>query len=176
MSTAIRPWAEFSKEEIIAIAKELRLESKGSSHDLVHLIDADLRSQGVPPEEECTELLDDYLFSCGYIQEDGSVSEEWPVIQTVERNEEPTTVVEGHAVIIREKEIQIGEKVFPKFHCFSLADSKDPACRKCKVMEVCLQERVKARPPCFGNYLATDEQCKVCIEALPCSQRRQENE
>lgn len=58
--------------------------------------------------------------------------------------------------------------------CFSLAELRDPSCRKCKVLQMCLQSRVSKRPSCFGVlWDATDPQCLACIEYGPCRQTLQ---
>lgn len=177
MSTTVRPWAEFSKEELLELSKELVLDvdSHFTSYELAHEIDSDLQVNGVPPEEECSELLDTFLFTYGYITEDGAVVDEWPELTVFDKPKEPADEEES-AYIIKNDVIVIGEETFPKYGCFSMAEQRDPACRKCKIQEVCMAERIRVRPPCFGDYLATNEECKVCIEALPCSQLQGEHD
>lgn len=53
--------------------------------------------------------------------------------------------------------------------CYTFADDRDPACRKCKLFAECKVEREKNRPPCFGKLYDPDHpECQICIENQFC--------
>ena len=70
-------YKEFNKSEILEIAKELELNTKvsQSAKIITNMILADLADEGVP--EECSELMDEFLYVAGYIDDDGDTSAEW---------------------------------------------------------------------------------------------------
>lgn len=186
MSTEVRPWAMFNKEEMVALAAELGLEGSGSAYAIAHAIHDDLGKNGVPPEDECSELLDDYLFSCEYIDDDGMIRDPFPnlpIIEQAEEEEDDEDKFNEYEPVAEEAEedeadwyevlsdvVVVRGTEYPKYECWSMAEDRDSACRRCKVFQACSAERVKVRPPCFGRYMKGDEQCEVCLEALPCSQ------
>ena len=133
----------FTKTEIIAIAEELGLpldDGRPTALQILQMIDDDLRQHGVPPEEDCSELLDDFLFQAGWIDEDGN----------------PIAKVEVQPDV-----------VLPE--CFSWADERDPSCKRCKVFEACLVKRIAKRPGCYGKlFMASNEDCMACLEASTC--------
>jgi D-alanyl-D-alanine carboxypeptidase len=151
-------YKEFNKSEIIEIAKELELETKvtQSAKVMTNMILDDLNDEGVP--EECSELMNEFLYVAGYIDDDGDLLEE----EEDEQIEDVSTQVD---------EVKEAEEVDQKPDCFTFADERDPACKKCKLVRECVLARVDNRPLCFGQFFDdTAEECKVCIEAPLCSQ------
>ena len=147
-------YKEFNKSEIIDVAKELELSTKvtQSAKVITNMILDDLNDEGVP--EECSELMDEFLYVAGYIDDDGNLKEE-----DDEQIEDVSTQVGEAEVIIQEPD------------CYTFADERDPACKKCKLVRECVLARVDNRPVCFGQFFDdTSEECKVCIEAPLCSQ------
>ncbi len=149
-------YKEFNKSEILEIAKELELKAKvtQSAKVMTNMILENLNAEGVP--EKCSELLDEFLYVAEYIDDDGNLLEEE---EEDEQIEDDSTQVEEAEVIIQEPD------------CFTFADERDPACKRCKLVRECVVARIDNRPACFGQYFDdTSEECKVCIEAPLCSQ------
>jgi len=149
-------YKEFNKSEIIEIANELDLKTKvtQSAKIMTNMILGDLNDEGVP--EECSELMDEFLYVAEYIDDEGNLLEE----EEDEQIEDVSTQVE------EAKEV---DQTPPD--CFTFADERDPACKKCKLVRECVLARVDNRPLCFGQFFDdTAEECKVCIEAPLCSQ------
>ncbi len=147
-------YKEFNKSEIIKVANELDVKAKvtQSAKIITNTILDNLNDEGVP--EECSELMDEFLYVAGYIDDDGNLKEE-----DDEQIEDVSTQV---------NEV---EEVDQKPDCFTFADERDPACKKCKLVRECVVARIDNRPACFGQFFDdTAEECKVCIEALLCSQ------
>lgn len=171
---------QFSKAELIEIANELGIDADGvRALELVELIRDDIRENDLPAEEDTSDLMEDFLYVAGYIDEDGDI-----IVGEPEGGKLGAQVVkfegftEDHVVTITDTGdgvtvladgfIIAGEEV-SKPPCFSFADERDPACRRCKVLEYCKAERIKSRPKCFGLlYKATDEHCIKCLEAINC--------
>ena len=148
-------YKEFNKSEIIKIAKELDLAVKvsQSAKVITNAILADINKEGVP-DIDSSELMDEFLYVAGYIDDDGNLKEE-----DDEQIEDVSTQV---------NEV---EEVDQKPDCFTFADERDPACKKCKLVRECVVARIDNRPACFGQFFDdAAEECKVCIEALLCSQ------
>ena len=148
-------YKEFNKSEIIKIAKELDLAVKvsQSAKVITNAILADINKEGVP-DIDSSELMDEFLYVAGYIDDDGNLKEE-----DDEQIEDVSTQV---------NEV---EEVDQKPDCFTFADERDPACKKCKLVRECVVARIDNRPACFGQFFDdTAEECKVCIEAPLCSQ------
>lgn len=141
-------YTQFKKGELLEIAKELDLNLAVSvrSKEIVEAVFADFKENGLPEPDSVSDMLFEFLVSAEFIDENGNVlSDE-----------------QGEEGAIDDADLPV---------CFSFADERDPSCKECRVLVLCGKERIKNRPPCYGKlYLATDEQCKACIEALPCSQ------
>lgn len=141
---------EYSIDELLQIASELGLKKpttkKGLSVRLVGgTILGDLQDNGVPDPDDraaCSDLMYDFLVNTGFVEE--------------EEDEQSEEIV---------------EEPIKKPECFSLADDRDPSCRKCKVLEMCKVKRIQSRPKCFGVLWDPNEvECKVCIEFNFCKQ------
>jgi len=160
---------DFSKEELLAIAEELEIKlPKGMgtmARGIIQSVYANLDKEGVPDatfggslatdEDEVSELLFDFLLAAEYVDEDGNILED---DETEEKG--------GDAEEIEELPDDLPE-------CFGYAEIKDPACRKCKIYNLCAIERIGTRPECFGVlFKLQDEECLSCIEANECQQAR----
>lgn len=173
----IQPWKVFTKPEIAQICQELQIPSEQEVHFLCQDIHDNLQEHGVPVPEECSELLDTYLLSCGYITQEGHVRDmsEISIRKLVPMDESYETVLgedDGYTQDVKVQEtdttIIVNEVTFPKPPCYTFADDYDPACRKCSVYAHCAVARIQSRPSCFGNYEATDPECESCLEKLNC--------
>jgi len=142
-------YTQFQKRELISIAEELNIEISVNTRasEIVDVIYSDINANGVSDtDDELSDLLSEFLVAAEYIDENGNV--------LVEQKEED--------------EDEVPDDKLPK--CFTLADERDPSCKRCRVLDRCMKARIDARPTCYGKlYSVTDEQCKVCLEALPCS-------
>ena len=149
-------YRQFNKQELITVAKELDIETQGKqSSTLVKLSLADLEGTGVPELDDCTDLMMEFLLAAGYINEDGEFLEEGEEVEPESSDETD--------------EDEIDEADYPE--CFSLADERDPACNRCRLLEICKEARINNRPECFGQmYDANVDECKVCIEAPFCKE------
>jgi len=150
-------YKEFNKSEIIEVAKELELSTKvtQSAKVITNMVLDDLNDEGVP--EECSELMDEFLYVAGYIDDDGNLLEE---------EEEDEQIEDVSTQVDEAKEV---DQTPPG--CYTFADERDPACKKCKLVRECVLARIDNRPLCFGQFFDdTAEECKVCIEAPLCSQ------
>ena len=138
---------DFSKEELLGISKELELGLRINTmaRDIIQSVLDDLDENGVPEDEDCSDLLYDFLVATGYVEDD-------------EEDMEGEYAKGGNEGEIDEPE------------CFGWADKRDPACKKCSWLASCVKERVETRPECFGLLFdTTDPECGVCIEASSCS-------
>jgi len=100
--------------------------------------------------------MDEFLYVAEYIDDEGNLLEE----EEDEQIEDVSTQVE------EAKEV---DQTPPD--CYTFADERDPACKKCKLVRECVLARIDNRPLCFGQFFDdTAEECKVCIEAPLCSQ------
>jgi len=144
-------YSQFKKEELISIAVELGLEVSDDvrSKELVSAIYKDIDTNGLPDTDDksCSDAMFEFLVTAEYIDDNGNV--------LTEQKED-------------EEEEEVPEDRLPK--CFTYADERDPSCQRCRVFDRCMKERIKLRPICYGKlYDSRDEQCKICLEALPCS-------
>lgn len=148
--------SDFSKKEILAIAEELDLEfgSRARSSEIVGSILEDMDENGIPVSDECSEVLTEFLIAAEYIDDDGNV---------IEGNGSDESLKEGGN---DKKEEETPAEPPP---CFGFADERDPACKRCKAYDVCMQERLETRPECFGRLFSKDaKECEICIEANSC--------
>lgn len=145
---------EFTKPELVKIANELEIDlpDKATSTRLIININADLTENGIPEEDDCSDLLEDFLWVAGFIADDEDDETE----EEVEEEPVPEPVVE--------------ESALPD--CYGCADERDPSCKRCKVFTGCMAERVSIRErelECFGKLFDINAQeCGHCLEAGPC--------
>ena len=150
---------EFSSGELVLVAEELKLAptSRWPKRKLIDIINLQLKQKGLPApvaeDAELTtaqELLEEFLYLAGWVDEDGEVSEEMRKELTLEQFQELH-----------------GIPALPP--CFSTADDDDPACKRCMVYKYCGQERIIKLPACFGIMLdIAHPECIGCLEAPFC--------
>jgi len=140
----------FKKGELQEIAEELGLVvGRKNTRQLVLEIVNDLEEKGIPALEDTSDSLFEFLLNLDFIDAEGNILE-------IKKEEKP---------YIPPEEI----KVSTKPECYSLADVRDPACKRCILIDECLQQRIIDRPQCFGKlFLEGDAECKRCIEVGPC--------
>lgn len=152
MISQIELQSQFTKPEILKIAEELEIDvnpSLGTAR-ILEIVIRDIEANGVPELDDCSDLLGEFLVTAEYIDETGALI-----------SKQDTSEVEEEA-----DEVEIDESRLPP--CFSKADPRDPACMRCAVFDACMVSRIANRPPCFGTFLATDDQCRICLEAADC--------
>lgn len=148
-------YKEFSKPEIVKICEELDIvvEPDDTKKVLVDVILEDLDENGVPEDDEMSELLWQFV---DYVYDD-------------EEDEEPEEIEETSEETPNRIELDV---LAIDHHCFRFYEKRDPACGKCPIATVCEEERIRVRTEeleCFGKlYSASDEDCKNCLEAGPC--------
>lgn len=158
----------FSKEELTSLCEELELDSTGNTRDIIVRLYDDLSTNGIPDADECSELLEDFLFESKLVDEDGNPVEiefkEVAVEAAVEERQ-------AHGIIV----IEEGDPDdAPK--CYSFADRRDPACRRCKLLSLCEQKRISKRPKCYGQLFdIRSEECLACIEGNNCKIQFEQN-
>lgn len=153
-------YKQFNKEEIITIAGELGLDVKArqSVRVLTNKVLSDIEEQGAPDVDDnnISDLMLEFLYTADVIDDDGNYIDK----EEDEQIEDVSTQAE-EAVI---------EDVGQQPDCYTFADERDPACKRCKLMNACLDVRLASRPVCFGQLFDDRaEECKVCIEAPFCS-------
>lgn len=147
----------FSKDELVSISQELDIAITGNTRELVKRIYDDLMANGIVDGDVSEELMS-FMFEAGLIDEDGNTIEQVATggDQQPQRVSANIGLVEGDP-----------QDAPP---CYGAADDRDPGCRRCKLMKLCIDKRISIRPPCFGNsFLMSSEECMVCIEAYNCS-------
>lgn len=145
---------EFTKREIVKIVRELGMKPDRSirSAQLITTITDDLLENGIPEPQDMSDELFEFLLTIEWINDDGDIIYE----------EEGGADEED-----KEPVVDLDEVDLPA--CFGFADSRDPACKRCKVFDLCMKERLSVRPECFG--LLFDEnhpECQACLEANFC--------
>lgn len=144
---------EFSKADLLKLTQELGIEADYNTGLvlLLELITDDLEENGIPEKDECSTLLDDFLYKAKFVSEDGEL---------LEKDESVKEVVE-----IVEEDDKVD--VYPQ--CWSMADIRAPECKRCILYSQCNEQRVTLRPPCYGKqFEAKDEECQRCIENSYC--------
>jgi len=148
----------YNKDELLDICEELQLPKfsmKDTSKTLVSMIEADFDENGIPPDDDCSDLLYNFIRDGGWADEEESDEVEEPEVE-----EEVKPVPEQPV-----EEVEMPD-------CFGWADERDKSCKICKVFDLCMTERIAIREqelPCFGLlYAVNDEQCMNCLEAGPC--------
>lgn len=136
----------FKHDELLSMCAELNIGVYSASNtalELVNIIIKDLDDNGVPAEDDCSDLLADFILDAGYEDDDEEVGDD-----NVEVIEHP--------------------------HCFGFADKRDPACKRCPLMALCMATRLRARDselPCYGlEYEPTAPECSSCMERGACRQ------
>lgn len=149
----------FKKVELISIAEELGMETESlTARQLVVGIVNDLEQSGVPETGDCSDELFEFMLNADFIDEDGNL------IEVSNGRKGGTDEVEEEED--DSDEISIPEELPP---CYAFADSRDPACNRCVIFDMCHEERVLVRPECYGKLFdATSEECRGCLEAGPC--------
>lgn len=140
---------QFDKDEIFQIAKELGLEVQAVDRAIVvmEMVLTDIEENGIPETEECSDLMFEFLVNAEYVDEEGNVLGEEAEAQEAEKIEEETA----------------------KPKCYSFADNRDPACKRCKLLDSCMKVRITNRPPCFGLLFdRNDAECIACLESPFC--------
>lgn len=144
-------YSQFKKDELLSVAKELEVNitPEKAIRVVTQTILDDIQANGVPEDiSEISDTLFEFLMVAGYIDEDGNILED----------EEETT----EDTVDEEDEV-------PDWLCYGYADSRDPACNKCSLMDKCTLVRISNRPECFGiAYAPNEPECQICIEAPFC--------
>lgn len=154
-------YRQFDKDELLDIAGELGvvINERSPVARIIKALAADLEEEGVPEAEVSSDLMNEFLYVAGYIDEDGElieVNEDEP--ESPDQEEDETSDNTDSESVPNERPA-----------CFSLADDRDPACNRCAVFQACLETRINRRPECFGvAYSEHAEECKICIERPFC--------
>lgn len=160
---------EFTKSEIIEIADELDLDFSSTiqTKTIVAEIMGDMQEHGVPHADDCSDLMFEFLIVAGITDEDGNLLEQEPI-------EDEGGETESEVEVVSLDELPVGEDELPD--CYTYADPKDPACKRCKVQRWCMQERIANRPDCFGRLFAkNNDDCHICLEAVYCQEASKNN-
>ena len=143
---------EYSKDELLQLCEQLdipKFSMTDTSKALIDKINEDLDTNGVPTDEDCSDLLYNYLCDAGYIE--GEEVDEEPELEQV---------------------IEVEPMLENLPDCYGFADDRDKACKICRVFAQCMEERTMIREqelPCFGKLFdANAEECGMCLEAGPC--------
>ena len=147
-------YKDYKKAELLSIARELELDVSVQQRavSLSKMILKDLEDNGIPDTEDCSDELYELLVMAKYIDDDGNITED----DEEDLSENNDT-----------EEVEDTTQGLPE--CYSLADSRDPACSRCRVYDDCLKSRISNHPDCFGKlYEKHSEECGVCIEAPQC--------
>jgi hypothetical protein len=141
-------YSDFNKEEILSIAKELKIPAELTDHTKVVIGNIlDFAIENHPNFQKVSDTTAEFLVAAGICDEDGNY------------------------LTIKEPEPEKIEEDITLPECYGMADRTDPACVKCRVLEQCAIQRIKSRPPCFGKYWdGNDELCKICLEEQDCSE------
>lgn len=141
----------FGKDTLLGMAEELGLEVDVGRHvyKLVDDLIDDLETNGLP-DEEVSDALWDFMVASGFIDEDGN-----------ELYRESSGDDEGGDADDKDD--------VTEWKCFGMLDENDPACRRCKGRERCLEKRISVRPSCFGRmYDAENDDCADCVHWKYC--------
>jgi len=144
---------EFNKSELLEILQELGIvyEIHTMARDLIQSILNDLNESGLPDplnEKECSELLYNFMWIAGYIDEDGNILNE---------EEEADNEIKK----------PVKEEQLPP--CWGFEDDRDPSCNRCKLQDLCRQQKINTKPECFGRlYDMSAHECQMCLVASYC--------
>jgi hypothetical protein len=140
---------------------DLDVDHGTSSKKLVTMLIDDIEENGIPDPDDCSPELEDFLYRAGFTDEHGDPLDEYYEDEFEDFQEDEEYEDE------EESEEPVEVEVLPQ--CFSFHSEKDPACRKCKVIEACKVKRLEILPECFGKaFDKNDDNCKVCIENIHC--------
>jgi len=142
---------QFTKKELLELAEDLEVEvtEAQSSKSIIKILIADLDENGIPAEEDSSQLMDDFLVTAELID-----------VEDYEEEETVTTTVVT-------TDSEDGAEARPQ--CFSFYSDKDPACKRCKISKSCSEIRLQILPECYGkSFDKHSEECKVCIENITC--------
>jgi len=148
---------QFTKKELLGMAEELGLgvDAHMNSKSLIKAIMHDLEENGIPAEEDCSAVLEEFLVAAGFIDESGDIVED-DEDNDDDYDEEDVEEEETEYVELRPQ-------------CFSYHSSRDPACRKCKIADECEKERLRILSKCYGkSFDQHSEECKSCMENMTC--------
>lgn len=155
-------------KELVRISEELGDESdlldikEGThSYTIVQAIQRDMNDNGVPNDDDMSDDLFDFCIAAGILDEDGNI-------------------VDEEAGGDNKEEIELPDK-FPQ--CWGMADEADTACSRCRLVDLCCDQRIKARPRCFGVlFNVRSEKCAGsengsvgCLEYILCRDRTEAN-
>lgn len=164
---------EFKVQELTLIAEEVKLSpvSRWGNRQYAEAIITSIRKSGIPDTpvgklSSGQELLEEFLFIAGYVDEDGNLVDE------SSRPAELTGDVFGPKRLTLEQFMQ-KENISKKPDCFSCADDADVNCSGCKLYPYCAEKRLARLPPCFGLlWDPTNSDCTMenCIEAPFCKE------
>jgi len=143
----------FGKRDLLDVVGELgiaNVEITTRYSEIVSTIVKDCNDNGVPEWGDCSKMLRKFLITAKITDKNGELIE----ASTGEAGEEA----------------EVGDIEYPD--CYGLADERDPACGRCKVMKTCMEKHKEALPPCFGkDYSANAPECEVCIEKTKCEEQ-----
>jgi hypothetical protein len=146
--------SEFTKDEILELYDDFiggPAPEGQTKYELIHSIIDDIEANGVPVEDDCTDMMLDFLYVTGYVDEDGNLLPE-PKEGDEESSDGVSEMTHGGVP-----------------DCYGFADDRDPACKKCTIFEGCMRERVDVRPECFAQLFDdTSEECSACLEYAAC--------
>lgn len=140
--------SQFSKKEIMSVAKELGLDAQPDDQK-VQLVNEIVRlgtrlSNDPNSDVDISELAVSMLVTAEVIDEEGN-----PLVKEED-----------------DSDVELPENL-PE--CWGYADDKDPACGKCIVMKQCMKLRISRRPQCFGELFSVHApECIACLEAKFC--------
>jgi hypothetical protein len=141
-----------TKRDLLDIIEELSIGDIELTTRYSAIIDAILKDcddNGVPEWEDCSKLLRRFLMTAEITDKDGEL------------------ITEKSSEKVDETSVTQDIETYPE--CFGLADRKDPACNRCKVLEICLVKHKESLPPCYGKeYSDKAEECAICIENTVC--------
>lgn len=158
MSNTKDLYKQFTKPELVKVGKELSLELDPTftSRQVVDLVAKDLEINGVPEVNGASDLMGEFLIAGEWIDEKGNL------IQDQRQSEE--AIIEEDVV----------DDVKPE--CYGFEDSRDPACKQCRLQGECNKQRVANRPECYGKAFSKNApECAICIEAGSCMLFNQSN-
>ena len=141
----------FGKRDLLDIVNELSIPDVEISirySKIVEAIVQDCNTNGVPEWGDCSKMLRKFLMTAKITNKDGELIE---------------------ASADGSEEVEAGDIEYPD--CYGLADERDPACGRCKVMKTCMKKHMESLPPCFGkDYSDIAPECEICIEQNKCKE------
>lgn len=164
---------KFKVQELTLIAEEVRLSpvSRWGNRQYAEAIIASIQKDGIPDPpvgklSSGQELLEEFLFIAGYVDEEGNIVDESDLPS------ELTGDVVGSKRLTLEQ-FMLKENIAKEPDCMSFADDADVNCPACKLYPYCAEKRLARLPPCFGLlWDPTNSKCANdnCIEAPFCKE------